>query len=107
MKKNKLIIIFGILTLIVLSVSILLLIKNNNIRNRIKIIDASYMCPQVIEKIYEDDKYTYSFSCAKSGSVFVVLPDGRKMLVVKALEEELVTIDELINAGLRVIKTEK
>ena len=65
------------------------------------------MCAESIEKFYEDDKYTYSFPCIKSSSVFVKFPDGKKVLVVKALEEELVTIDELINAGLEVYKVEK
>ena len=53
------------------------------------------------------DNYTYSFPCIKSSSVYVKFPDGKKVLVVKALEEEMVTIDQLINAGLEVYKVEK
>jgi len=109
MKKDKtIILLFGILTLILVIVGIILIGKNRELRrNKIEIIDASYMCAEAIEKFYEDDKYTYSFPCIKSGSVFVKLPDGKKVLVVKALEEKLVTIDQLINAGLEVYKEEK
>ena len=108
MKKDKIIILFGILTLILVIIGIILVGKNKELRkHKIEIIDASYMCAEAIEKFYEDDKYTYSFPCIKSGSVFVKLADGKKVLVIKALEENLVTIDELINAGLEVYKVEK
>ena len=107
MKKDKLIILLGVLTLVIVIVAILLFRANNTMRNKVKIIDASYMCQENLEKFYEDDKYIYSFPCVKSSMVFVELADGRKMLVVKALEDGLVTIDELINAGLDVVKTEK
>ncbi len=108
MKKDKIIILFGVLTLILVIIGIILVGKNRELRkNKIEIIDASYMCAEAIEKFYEDDKYTYSFPCIKSSSVFVKLPDGKKVLVVKALDEKLVTIDELINAGLEVYKKEK
>ena len=107
MKKDKLIILLGVLTLVFVIIGIVLLKHNIDTRHKIKIIDASYMCAEKLEKFYEDDKYIYSFPCVKSGMVFVELADGKKMLVVKALEEELVTIDELINAGLEVVKAEK
>ncbi len=108
MKKDKIVILFGVLTFVIVIIAIILIGVNRNLRSKqIQIIDASYMCAESIEKFYEDDKYTYSFPCIKSSSVFVKFPDGKKVLVVKALEEELVTIDELINAGLEVYKVEK
>ncbi len=108
MKKDKIVILFGVLTFVIVIIAIILIGINRNLRSKqIQIIDASYMCAESIEKFYEDDKYTYSFPCIKSSSVFVKFPDGKKVLVVKALEEELVTIDELINAGLEVYKVEK
>ena len=108
MKKDKLIILFGVLTLVIVIIGIILFGKNRELRSKqIQIIDASYMCAQSREKFYEDDQYTYSFPCIKSSSVFVKFPDGKKVLVVKALEEEMVTIDELIKAGLEVIKVSK
>ena len=108
MKKNKITIIFIGLGLLIVILGIVLIFKNKELRdNKIQIIDASYMCGDTRERFYEDDKYSYSFPCIKSNSVFVKFPDGKKMLVVKAIEEELVTIDELIKNGLEVIKTEK
>lgn len=109
MNKKKSIIVISVLGLIILIIGIILLNKNNIIKNKSKlqIIDATYTCADAIEKFYEDDKYVYSFPCVKSDSVFVKFENGNKMLVVQALEEEKVTIDELLNAGLDVYKKEK
>ena len=46
-------------------------------------------------------------SSYNSGEIYVKLSDGKKMLVTTALEEEKVTIEELIAAGLKVSKKEK
>ncbi len=108
MRKKRIYIILITLAVIAVIIGIILAFKNKELRsNRIQIIDASYMCSEALEKFYEDDKYTYSFPCIKSSSVFVKFPNGNKMLVIKALEEEKVTIDELISAGLEVVKKEK
>ena len=108
MKRKTIIAVLISLAVIALVIGIFLAFKNKELRdNKIEIINASYMCAQVIEKFYEDDNYTYSFPCAMSGSVFVKFPNGNKMLVVKALEEKKVTIDELIDAGLKIYKTKK
>jgi len=109
MNRKKSIIIISVLGLIILIIGIILLNKNNIIKNKSKlqIIDATYVCADAVEKFYEDDKYIYFFPCVKSDSVFVKFENGNKMLVVKALEEEKVTIDELLDAGLEVRKQEK
>ena len=108
MKEKKITIIFVSAAIIVVALGLVLICRNRILRNnRIEIIDASYMCAEALEKFYEDDNYTYSFPCVKSGSVYVKFPNGKKMLVVTALEEKLVTIDQLINAGLEVYKKEK
>jgi len=65
------------------------------------------MCDQALEKFYEDDKYTYSFPCVQSSSTYVKFENGNKMLITDALEAKKVTIDELIDAGLKVYKQEK
>ena len=98
-----------IIGVVILVVSIILLTKTNIIKknSKLQIIDATYSCAQVIEKFYEDDKYIYSFSCAKSSSVYVKFENGNKMLVTDALQSKKVTITELISAGLEVIKEEK
>ena len=107
--KKKHITILVIAGLIILIIAIILLNKNINILNnsRIQIIDATYSCVNSPEKFYEDEKYIYSFPCVKSSSIYVKFENGNKMLIVNALEENKVTIDELIKAGLEVQKKEK
>lgn len=108
MRNKRIFIVLIILAFIALIIGVILSFKTKELRsNRIQIIDASYMCSETLEKFYEDDNYTYSFPCIKSSSVFVKFPNGNKMLVIKALEEDKVTIDELIKAGLEVVKKEK
>ena len=108
MRNKRIFIVLIILAFIALIIGVILSFKTKELRNnQIQIIDASYMCSETLEKFYEDDNYTYSFPCIKSSSVFVKFPNGNKMLVIKALEEDKVTIDELIKAGLEVVKKEK
>ena len=110
MKKNKTIIILFILTLIIIGLALILTFKNHELsHNKIKIIDVTENCKPGItsERFYEDDNYIYLFPCVKSSSVFVKFANGNKMLVIKALEEKKVTIDELINAGLEIEKKKK
>ena len=108
MKKKSIVILIAA-GIIILVIGIILLNKSNIIKakDRIEIIDATYACAQTIEKFYEDDKYTYSFPCVKSSSVYVKFDNGNKMLVVDALEADKVTIEELISAGLNVYKEKK
>ena len=107
--KKKSIIILSIAIIIILTISIILLFKNKKLKEKpnIEIIDATYSCIENLEKFYEDNKYIYSFPCVKSKSIFVKFENGNKMLVVDALEEEKVTIDELITAGLDIRKNTK
>jgi len=108
MKKRKIIIVLSALGVISVIIGGILLKKNIELeKNQIKILDATYSCNKESEKFYEDNKYIYYFSCKKSNSIYVKFPNGDKKLVVTALEEELVTIDELIKAGLEVHKKEK
>lgn len=108
--NKKPIIIVSILGAFILVVGIIILSMNNIIKNKNKlvIIDATYSCVKQAEKFFEDDKYIYSFPCVNSSrSIYVKFENGNKMLVVDALENEKVTIDELIKAGLEVYKQEK
>ena len=106
--RKKLVIIFFILGMIILLLA--LLVKNDVIlskKDKIKIIDATYQCANSMEKFYEDDKYVYYCPCTKSSSVFVKFSNGNKMLVKEALDDNKVTISELISAGLEVKKQKK
>lgn len=107
--KKKILSIVVILGIIITIVGFLLSNKNNIIRSssEIEIIDATYSCSTVAETFYEDDEYVYSFPCVKSSSIFVKFENGNKMLVVDALEQNKVTIDELLDAGLEVYKNKK
>lgn len=106
--KNKIVILLIVLGVIALFIGGILIVKNNNLlKNRIEILDATYSCDGNYQRFYEDREYIYFFPCTMSNSVFVLFPNGNKQLVVNALEEEKVTIDELIKAGLNVDKRKK
>ena len=107
--KKKTIIILSVLGVIILIIGIILLTKTNIIKrkSKLQIIDATYACAQITEKFYEDDEYIYSFPCVQSTSIYVKFENGNKMLVTEALESKKTTINELIDAGLEVIKKEK
>ena len=108
MKKKRVLIVLILLSLIIVVLGIFLLRKNAEFdSNKIEIIDATYICDTSVEKFYEDKNYVYYFPCIKSSSVFVKFKNGNKMLVVDALNQELVNIDELLNAGLEVYKEKK
>lgn len=106
--KKRIIIILCIISIIAIIIGLLL---SNKIeitkKNQIEIIDATYSCNQIKEKFYEDDTYIYYYPCQKSSSVFVKFSNNNKLLVTDALKEEKVTINELIKAGLEVIKEKK
>lgn len=105
MKKKSIIIILSIAILIILTLSMVLLLKNKELKEKeqIEIIDATYKCDGNYEKFYEDDKKIYSFPCTKSKTIYVKYENGNKLLVIDALEQEKITIDELLDAGLEVI----
>ena len=107
--KKKSIIIISIAALVFLTIGIILLTRNNTIKekNKIEVFDATFSCAQTEEKFYEDDKYIYYFPCTKSNSVYVKFANGNKMLGVDALEAKEVTIDELLKAGLDAKKKRK
>lgn len=105
--KKKLIIILSVLSIIIIISGIILAKKNNSTINKLEIIDATYMCDNYHEKFYEDNEYIYYFPCTKSSSLYIKYQNGNKYLVTSALEEEKVTIDELIKSGLEVIKEKK
>ena len=108
--KKKSIVILSLLGLIILTIGIIILTTNKIIsknKSKITIIDATYTCAKTEEKFYEDSKYIYYFPCVKSNSMYVKLENGNKMLITSALEAEKVTIKELLDAGLDVIKVKK
>lgn len=74
---------------------------------RIIIIDkSSDNCPQAIEYYYEDNNYRYYFTCVISGSIFVKI-DNQEYNIKYALNNKIVTMDELIEAGFKPLKKSK
>ena len=109
MKRTVFLIVLITLTVGIVIVGLIIFNRNRELQNeKIKIIDATYPpCSSSYQKFYEDNKYNYYFTCSKSDSVFVKFANGNKMLVVTALNEDKVTIDELIDAGLDVYREKK
>lgn len=103
--KKKLIIGLSILSIIIIILGVFLAKKNKSIINKsIEIIDATYICDNQPEHFFEDDTYIYYFPCTKSNTLYIKYPNGNKYLLTKALEEEKVTLKQLIDSGLDVIK---
>lgn len=74
---------------------------------KITIIDkSSDNCPQAIEYYYEDNNYKYYFTCVISGSIFVKV-DNQEYNIKYALNNKIVTMDELIEAGFKPLKKSK
>ncbi len=74
---------------------------------KITIIDrSSGNCPQAIEYYYEDNNYKYYFTCVISGSIFVKI-DNQEYNIKYALNNKIITMDELIEAGFKPLKKSK
>jgi hypothetical protein len=64
------------------------------------------------EIFYEDDKYTYSFDKVKSDYIYIIVPknrdrDEKKIKLKDALNNKLLSIDDLEKKGLNFTKKEK
>lgn len=63
-------------------------------------------CLQAIECFYEDNEYQYCFNCVKSNSMYVII-NGVEYKLVYALENSIVTMEELENNGYSFLKKSK
>jgi len=66
--------------------------------------DETVICNQMLEEIARDTNYIYYLNCLKSSTVYLVYDNGTKISVKTALNTNVVTIYELIDAGLEVIQ---
>ena len=64
-------------------------------------------CLEMEELLYEDDQYEYYLPCASSYDIYLEWSDGSKDLLKDALRNNKVTMESLIDHGLRVYKYEK
>lgn len=82
----------------------LILKDNQNTNGNIKIEDRQKgNCAQAIEYYYQDNAYKYYFTCIKSNSVFVI-KDGKEYTIKYALNNNIVTMQELIDNGFHPLK---
>lgn len=66
-----------------------------------------FVCDQALEKFYEDEKYTYSWSCIKNGYMLVRYTNGTEETIDKALKNKTITITDLDEANIGYLKSEK
>lgn len=82
----------------------LIIEDNQNTNGNIKIEDRQKgNCAQAIEYYYQDNAYKYYFTCIKSNSVFVI-KDGKEYTIKYALNNNIVTMQELIDNGFHPLK---
>lgn len=75
--------------------------------SKIEIVDKSEdICADFMDYYYEDDDYYYYFTCAKSDSIYVI-KDGNEYTIKYALNNGIVTMDELVEAGFEPLKEAK
>lgn len=82
-------------------------IKNPNLNSNYILVDETEMCATALEKIYEEGIYVYYLPCIQSEAIFLKYEDGTKISVKDALDNHIVTIDDLISKGLNVHKEYK
>jgi hypothetical protein len=78
-------------------------LKNSEFIKKFKIIEYTGSAPETLEKIYKDDKNIYYLSSTRARKIILEFEDGVKLDLQKALEINMVTIEELIEEGLKVI----
>lgn len=71
------------------------------------IIDETKVCAEALELFYTDDYYNYYFPCIQSEYIYIKYDNGYKALVKEALMNNLVTIQQLEDKGLKIYKYNK
>ncbi len=114
-KKQKTLIVIAILAVIIIAIILILnketifaeKDKMNNIKEQeIKIEDRCEETAKIVETFYSDENYDYQFSSAKSSCMYVII-DKKEYLVKEALENNIITIEEVAQAGLIFYKEPK
>lgn len=72
-----------------------------------KIIDTEESCPEYLEKIHETFLYSYYLPCIKSNKIKIVFDDGKTYTLREVLNQKLLTIEELMENGLKVKKEKR
>lgn len=77
-----------------------------NIKDTTKDI-KDFACAEALEQFYEDDKYTYYYSCIKSKYIIVKYESGYEETVSDALKNNRINITDLDNYNINYIKYDK
>lgn len=69
--------------------------------------DKELVCAESLELFYGDENNEYFFDCIKSEYVVVRYPNGDEITVKEALNQNKITITNVLNSGIHVIKRKK
>lgn len=72
-----------------------------------KVLEESMMCAEALELFYQDEEYSYYFSCMKSSNIIVKYNDGIEIPVKQALKENKITIKDLDRFNIAYYKEKK
>lgn len=67
----------------------------------------NFACAEALEGFYEDENYTYYWSCMKNKYMIVKYDDGSKELISEALKNKHIEIQILDKFGISYIKIKK
>lgn len=66
-----------------------------------------FVCAEALESFYEDKQYVYYWSCMKGSYMVVRYPNGEEILVSDALEEGIISINDLDRFDISYYKEKK
>ena len=81
--------------------------KPEDIARDYQIIDYNGICPEVVECFYNDGEKDYCLSCNKSDKIILSWSDGSQSKMIDDLKEGKVSIQSLIDHGLKVVDAPK
>lgn len=87
-------------------------VEGTDLKKIEKIVDETknikdFVCADVLEKFYEDDKYIYYWSCTKNSYMIVVYQNGSEETISDALKYNNIQISDLDNFNIKYIKLAK
>ena len=84
----------------------------NDDNDKYEIVDKTkeiddFACAQALEDFYEDEEYVYYWNCIKNSYMVVRYSNGEEKLISKALEEGIISIEDLDRFDISYYKDEK
>ncbi len=110
---NKYIFLIGILCIINLILLSNFNVNNShgvvvNIKNKIdfEIVYLNQECSNDLEEFYRDDSYIYVSPCIKISNILIRFSNGDEFKLKSIIDKKIISLQELINKGLKVEKIE-